>query len=194
MARVLIVYGTTEGHTRTIAKRIAATVMAHGNLATVVDATESDVSTRGFDACVVCGSLHLGKHQASVTHFVRNHIAFLDAVPTALFSVSLSAVLKDEVHQGEARACVDQFVEETGWRPGHVFLVAGALKYTQYDFMKRFVMRMIAQRSGGDVDTSRDFEYTDWEQLRDDTIEFLSAARLWIETEADKDELVGATT
>lgn len=41
-----------------------------------------------------------------------------------------------------------------------------ALLYTKYDFFKRFLMRIISKRSGGDTDTSRDFIYTDWDKLK----------------------------
>jgi hypothetical protein len=44
--------------------------------------------------------------------------------------------------------------------------VAGALKYTRYGWLKRRVMRYIAGKAGGSTDTSRDHEYTDWEDLR----------------------------
>jgi menaquinone-dependent protoporphyrinogen oxidase len=40
--------------------------------------------------------------------------------------------------------------------------VAGALPYTRYNFLIRFMMRRIVKTEGGDTDTSRDYEYTDW--------------------------------
>lgn len=193
MARILIVYGTTEGHTRSIARRIAATVMAHGHLPTVVDATEPRIATDGYDACIVCASIHQGKHQSAVMHFVRDNLAFLDAIPTAFYSVSLTAALADPEQQAAARACADEFARDTAWCPGHIFLVAGALKYTQYDFMKRMLMRLIAQRNGGDTDTTHDYEYTDWTRLRDDTVAFLASARLAIETRHEAAGLVEAS-
>jgi menaquinone-dependent protoporphyrinogen oxidase len=45
--------------------------------------------------------------------------------------------------------------------------VAGALRYTQYDFFKKFTLRMIAKRAGGSTDTSHDTEYTDWKQVNE---------------------------
>jgi len=150
MARILIVYGTTEGHTRSIARRIAATVMAHGHLPTVVDATEPRITTDACDACIVCAPVHQGKHPSAVMHFVHDNC------------------------------------------PGHIFLVAGALKYTEYDFMKRILMSLIAQRNGADTDTTHDYEYTDWTRLRDDTVTFLASARLAIETRHEAAALVAA--
>jgi len=43
--------------------------------------------------------------------------------------------------------------------------VAGALSYTKYNFLVRFVMKRIAKAQGASTDTSRDHELTDWEAL-----------------------------
>ena len=45
-------------------------------------------------------------------------------------------------------------------------MVAGALPYTRYGWIKRMMMRRIVAKAGGDTDTSRDYEYTDWNDLR----------------------------
>jgi menaquinone-dependent protoporphyrinogen oxidase len=173
MGTLLVVYGTTEGHTRKIAARIAETAREHGHVAHVIDATLHP-SMEAYDAVVVAASLHQGRHQASVEHYVRDHRPSLKAVPTALFSVSLTAALPEPEHQAEAQACVDRFTEATGWWPEMTFLTAGALMYTQYDFVKRLLMKMIARRHGASTDTEHDHEFTDWAKLRRDTEAFLA--------------------
>ena len=50
--------------------------------------------------------------------------------------------------------------------------VAGALPYTRYNWFIRLVMKRIAAKAGGDTDTTRDYEYTDWEDLRSFTEQF----------------------
>ena len=67
--------------------------------------------------------------------------------------------------QEEADAILHTFLQNTGWAPTDTMEVAGALKYTQYDFFKRLALQMIAKRSGGSTDTSCDHEYTDWTAL-----------------------------
>lgn len=47
----------------------------------------------------------------------------------------------------------------------HVKAVAGALPYSKLSFVMRFVIKQIVKRSGGDTDTSRDYEHTDWPEL-----------------------------
>ena len=175
MARLLIVYATSEGHTRKIAGRIAEIARGLGHAAEVVDsaATPGLARPHGYDAVVVAGSVHAGKHQASLARFVRRSLAELSRLPTVFFSVSLSATGSD---LPGARKCADAFLHETGWFPSMVRLTAGALMYTRYGFVTRWLMRRIARKAGGDTDTSRDYEYTDWAKLRADVEAFLLRA------------------
>jgi hypothetical protein len=46
-----------------------------------------------------------------------------------------------------------------------VELVASALAYSKYNPLIRLVMRRIALKEGGDTDTSRGCEYTDWRAI-----------------------------
>ncbi len=50
---------------------------------------------------------------------------------------------------------IERFVTDTGWRPEHVVPVAGALRYTQYNFLVRLVMKRIARQAGGSTSGGR---------------------------------------
>lgn len=165
--RVLVVYGTTEGHTRTIATRAAAWLQEEGLQVSVVDSAALPDSLRvgDYDAYVLAGSLHETRHQASLVHFAKDHADDLARRPSLFLSASLTATSKDEKHQSDARRCMEHFYSETGWRPTMDAPVAGALLYTKYNFLKRMLLRMIVSKEGGDVDTSHDYEYTDWKAL-----------------------------
>jgi menaquinone-dependent protoporphyrinogen oxidase len=43
-----------------------------------------------------------------------------------------------------------------------VELVGGAMAYTRYDPVTRWIIKLINRRKGGPTDTSRDHEFTDW--------------------------------
>jgi menaquinone-dependent protoporphyrinogen oxidase len=45
-------------------------------------------------------------------------------------------------------------------------MIAGALMYSKYPLPVKWLMKGIARKAGEDTDTSRDYEYTDWEQVR----------------------------
>jgi menaquinone-dependent protoporphyrinogen oxidase len=164
MTKILIGYGTTEGQTARIAEHIADAIRSHGHEAQAVDLKQSpDVPLNGYDAVVVGGSIHMGKHEEHVVDFVRKHRATLERLPSAFFSVSLAAHGDIE----NARAYVEQFEQETGWRPTQVGLLGGALLYRKYGFLKRLMMKkIVSDKPGGlSTDTSRDHVYTDWDDV-----------------------------
>ncbi len=174
--KLLVAYTTREGHTRKIAEHVAATLRARGDLVDVVDVAHLPA---GFDAssyggAVLAGSVHTGKYEPPLVAFVKENSVALAKMPTAFLSVSLTeAAVEDHTAPFErrakaaaqVRATVEAFCHETGLHPTRVWPVAGALLYQEYGVLKRLVMKLIARQVGGDTDTSRDHEYTDWEGL-----------------------------
>jgi menaquinone-dependent protoporphyrinogen oxidase len=54
-------------------------------------------------------------------------------------------------------------------------MFSGALQYTRYNFLKRQLMKKIAKDKGSqDLDTSRDYIYTEWDGVKHFTEEFLA--------------------
>ncbi len=164
MARILVLYGSTHGHTAKIAEFVGETLRRLGHEAEVVCGAglAAGFDPSAFDAAIVGGSLHLGRHQACVRDFVIAHRAWLDTVPTAFFSVSLTAVGTKPKEKAAAQACIARFLDVTGWRPGQTTVVAGALPYSRYGFLTRLAMRFQMARAGGPTDMSQDYEFTDW--------------------------------
>jgi menaquinone-dependent protoporphyrinogen oxidase len=173
MSKIYIPYGTTEGQTTTIAEYIAEVIRHHGDEAEPVNVKQArDPGVRGYDGVIVGASIHMGKHDRHVVEFVRQNRDTLERLPSAFFSVSLSAHGDTE----EAEGYVGQFEQETGWRPASVALFGGALLYTRYGFIKRHMMKKIAQDKPGDLgtDISRDYVYTDWDGVTRFTEDFLA--------------------
>jgi menaquinone-dependent protoporphyrinogen oxidase len=175
---MLVAYGTTEGQTRKIAEFIAERLRIRGHRVDLVDtATPAAGQVQPvYQGAILGGSLHQQRHQSSLVHFIKTHRPWLDAIPVALFSVSLSAALQDMDSRLEVRHLLDEFVADSGLRPVATRCIAGALKYTQYDYFKRLLMRMIARHYGQTTDTSKDTEYTDWSDVEAFVDEFLAAA------------------
>jgi menaquinone-dependent protoporphyrinogen oxidase len=164
--KLLIVYGTTEGQTRKICEFLRDQAEQHGHQVVLHDSTRGELYPNGFHAVIVAASLHAEKYQDSVKHYVSTHHEELNKVPGSFVSVSLTAAGDDSEMWKEMDNITSTFLEETSWHPEYVEQVAGALRYTQYNFLKKFIMRMIAQRNGGDTDTRQDHEYTDWDQVK----------------------------
>ena len=90
--KLLIVYGTTEGQTRKIAEFLALEAEKTGAEVTLCDASMEQISPDRYDAVMIGASMHMHRYQTSITHYVKEHMGTLNAIPTALFSVSLSAL------------------------------------------------------------------------------------------------------
>lgn len=176
MAEILIAYGTTEGHTRTIAERIAALIEAVGHRVHLVDTAEPTPLSERIDAVIVGASVHQGHHQTTVTSFVREHRGRLERIPSALFSVSLAAALPDDLGAEETADYIEGFVEESGWRPLRTVAFAGALRHDRYDFLRALLLRLLAQQLGHGVVREEDVTYTDWAEVDAFALRFLQDA------------------
>jgi menaquinone-dependent protoporphyrinogen oxidase len=97
--------------------------------------------------------------------FVRRYKGPLDRARAAFFSVGLAVASRTSDGRAQTLELVERFVQRTGWRPARIELIAGALPYSKYNFLIRFIMRRISGKEGGDTDTSRDYEYTDWDAV-----------------------------
>ena len=180
MARVLVLYGTLEGQTAKISEYIAEVAKDLGYNAEAVNIAElpSGFPLEEYEAVIVGASVHMKKHEDYVRDFVKNNRESLERIPSAFFSVSLTAVEKTEEARSQIGEVIEGFIEETGWHPNRLGIFAGALAYTRYGFVKRYFMkRIVKEKRPVDIDTSRDYEYTNWEDVRrfsEDFLEVLS--------------------
>lgn len=173
---VLVAYATSEGQTRAVAERIAVVADRRGAETTLVNlgSPHADVDPASFDAVFVGGSIHGGSHQRSVSEFAATHRTALRSVPSGFFSVSLSAASDDPEVRERAEECVERFAADARWSPDRTATVGGALKYSEYGFLKRFVMKRVVATMGGDAHS--DYEYTDWARVERFAEELLDLA------------------
>ena len=164
--KILIVYATTEGQTRKIARHVFDVLAGEGHAAELIAAEEAGgLDLAGFDAAVVAGSVHGGRFQKELVDWARAEARRLAEVPTLFLSVSLTAAGQDAQEWEGLRGCVARFAAETGWTPGRVEHVAGAFRFSEYDFFKSWAMRWIAAQRDETVRPGEDREYTDWAAL-----------------------------
>lgn len=165
--RVLIVYGSGHGHTALISLRIAEVME---RLGCVVMAVRGDKLPRSlvlehFDAIVVGASVEFGRHQRYIERFVERNRDYLQRVPSAFFSVCGASGRPDARNHAVGAGYIQRFITRTGWAPRHSVSFGGALSYTKYPPLLRWLMKRIAASSGRSTDTSRDHIDTDWSQV-----------------------------
>jgi menaquinone-dependent protoporphyrinogen oxidase len=165
--RILLVYGTRYGQTAKIAERIREALSEHYHDVVVANASADGgtLDAAGFDGVIVGASVVGGLHQSAVQDFVARNRTTLNAVPSAFFSVSGSAGSADAGVRAEAVVLLNKFLTATGWSPRVTAAIAGAINYTQYSPLIRWISKRTNRRIGCPTDTSRDWELTDWAQL-----------------------------
>jgi len=170
--RVAIFFATREGHTRSIAARIAADLELRGAEVDVYNVrTAGPIDWSSYSAACVAASVHGGAHEREMIAFVRTHRHELERLAAAFVSVSLSEAGAEDAHRpddqrrrsaADVQRMIETFIKRTGWTPGRTLAAAGALTYSKYNLLIRFVMKRIARQMGAPIDTSRDYVFTDW--------------------------------
>ena len=175
--KIVVGYVSVEGQTRRIAGEIAAHAENAGHAAVIMNIAEMpEYTLERPDRIILCSPIHAGRYPSAFVDFVHREAEWLNAVPSAFVSVTLSIISEDAGERAAARHYPQQLLAETGWTPQAIHDAAGALRYTEYDFFKRWMMKRISKAEGGPVDTSTDHEFTDWAKLHEFVDTFLSAA------------------
>jgi menaquinone-dependent protoporphyrinogen oxidase len=175
---VLIGYASVEGQTRKIAEAVGAAIEAAEDRALLFDITSGgEYAVSHPEAAILCAPVHAARYPAAFSDFVRQEANWLKSIPTAFVSVSLLIRSEFEEERDEARHFPDRLFEDSGWTPGAVHHAAGALRYQEYDFFKRWIIRRMAEHENAPTDVSRDHEFTDWSALSRFVTAFVKQAK-----------------
>ena len=167
MARVLILYMTSEGHTGRIAARLAEVLERGGIAVELHEVREALPALAGYDGIMVGSSVHYAHHPARLRALLRPQREALSSCPSAFFSVCMSG----KPHYRE------KFLRQCRWAPPHQATFQGALQYSKYGPFKRLVVRGFARMAGRDTDPSKDYEYTNWKAVEDFSTAFAGLLR-----------------
>jgi menaquinone-dependent protoporphyrinogen oxidase len=186
--KAAIFYATREGQGKRVAEHVAASLRANRfdvKICNVRDSPEL-IDTQPYQLAFVIASVHLGHHEREILRFVKSHRADLVRLGAPFLSLTLSEAGAEDptappekrmAAAADAQRMIDVFVQDTGWRPAYVLPVAGALAYTKYNFFIKLIMKNIARKAGGPTDTSRDYEFTDWDAVDRFVLDRLSVSR-----------------
>lgn len=170
---VLILYGTSEGQTRKISSFLADQLRAKGLQVTLRDITDNveTIQLDDFDGAIIAARVHAGSYPNRIVDFVTRNRRALTDTPAAFLSVSMSAAALRPGDMEAAERYADKFVRRTGWMPNRILQVAGARLYTHHNAVSRWILGLVDRHR---LDTSRDYEWTDWEQLKRFADEFVA--------------------
>ncbi len=167
MAKILIVYSTTDGHTKKICERIKKLIEDRAHtvaLAFIND--EPDIEIDPFDTIVIGASIRYGKHRPQIYEFIRKNRQVIDSKPNAFFSVNVVA-RKPEKNSPDTNPYLKKFLRQLSWEPQVSAVFAGKINYPIYTFWDRQIIRFIMWVTNGPTDPGAVVEFTDWTKVDD---------------------------
>ena len=165
MASVILVYSTTDGHTRMICERLREVIERQEHKVTLAELTPGSALDLGpYERIVIGASIRYGKHRPEVAEFVERNAATLRSKPSAFFSVNAVA-RKPEKRDPETNPYVRKFLKSISWKPPLVGIFAGKIDYPMYGFVDKTMIRFIMWMTKGPTDPNGVFEFTDWDAV-----------------------------
>tara|TARA_Y100000389_G_C17243234_1_gene404231 strand:- start:139 stop:663 length:525 start_codon:yes stop_codon:yes gene_type:complete len=162
----LIIFSTTDGHTKKICERIV-NFLNNEKLVKIVsleEATKLDLSE--FQRIIVGASIRYGKHSKELYKFIKLNKRILDQKESVFFSVNVVA-RKYEKNTPETNPYIKKFLKVSKWQPKKLGVFAGKVDYPSYDIFDKYIIKLIMFITGGPTDTSKSYEFTDWSKVED---------------------------
>ena len=162
----LIIFSTTDGHTKKICERIV-NFLNNEKLVKIVsleEATKLDLSE--FQRIIVGASIRYGKHSKELYKFIKLNKRILDQKESVFFSVNVVA-RKYEKNTPETNPYIKKFLKVSKWQPKKLGVFAGKVDYPSYNIFDKYIIKLIMFITGGPTDTSKSYEFTDWSKVED---------------------------
>ena len=170
MSGTLIIYSSTDGHTKTICLKILNS-LKDPDLVNIIPLDEVETfDLSKYNKIIIGASIRYGKHNSKVINFVKKNIKLLNLKKTAFFSVNVVA-RKLGKNLPNTNPYVIKFLRDTNWKPNKVGVFAGKVDYPNYNFINRNVIRFIMMITKGPTDTKISYEFTDWDNVKKFAIE-----------------------
>ena len=162
--RIAIIFASAEGQAKKIADFIADHLRERDHRVDVYAGKRlpREFDPTAYDGVIVGASVHMGTFPGFIKKVIHRHLDALQAMPSGFYSVSLTETEDDEGRRDEVRKLINRFLLDLGWQPTVIASFGGAVPFSRYGFIKKLIMRSIMLRRLGEVDISKDYEYTDW--------------------------------
>ncbi|AJJ65070.1 menaquinone-dependent protoporphyrinogen IX dehydrogenase [Yersinia aldovae] len=162
--KALILYSSRDGQTQAIASYIAKQLSAVATCEIQDLSQVGQIDLSQYQQVMIGASVRYGHFNSVLSKFVNKHVEQLNQMPSAFFAVNLTA-RKPEKRSPQTNAYVRKFLLSTPWQPTLCTVFAGALRYPRYRWIDRVMIQLIMRMTDGETDTSKEVEYTDWQQV-----------------------------
>ncbi|NRA59594.1 MAG: menaquinone-dependent protoporphyrinogen IX dehydrogenase [Psychrobium sp.] len=165
MPHTLLIYSSNDGQTKKICQAIASDIEQAGQTVQCIALQQAnDIDWQEFDKVIIGASIRYGHFNKALATFIARFQEQLEQRVHGFFCVNLTA-RKPDKNTPSTNAYMRKFLEQSPWRPQLQAVFAGALLYSKYGFVDKFMIRLIMKITGGNTDTAQDIEYTDWKKV-----------------------------
>jgi len=173
MLSLLIIYSSTDGHTKTICERIKNFSKGEGSAKIISLKEVPNLNLSQFNKIIIGASIRYGKHSKELYKFIDLNKDILDKKESIFFSVNVVA-RKPEKNTPDTNPYIKKFLKTSSWKPQKIGVFAGKVDYPKYGFIDKYIIKFIMFITKGPTDTSRSYEFTDWSKVDD------FAKELWL--------------
>lgn len=164
---LLILVSSTNGHTGSIADKIAMEYRAASQAVEVCDLADVTPELMLDASQIAVGaSVRYGKFKPEVMEFFKAHELLLKAKDVALFTVCATA-RKDEKSTIQTNPYFLKFINKLGWAPSFGAVFGGKIDYPALRWHEKHIIRLIMMITGGPTDVSQTNDFTNWYQVED---------------------------
>jgi menaquinone-dependent protoporphyrinogen oxidase len=162
-SKILVIYGSTYRQTARVADRIAEVLRYAGHGVDVYqgDQLPDSVFLAEYDCFLLAAPVVRGRHQKCIRQFAHWHAGLLNHARSAFVSVCAEAASDPR----RADRYIKALCRETGWYPEIARSFPGAQDDTRDRWLSRWYLKHISRRAGLRTDTSRVWEFTDWNEV-----------------------------
>jgi len=166
MSVSLIIYSSTDGHTKTICERIT-NFLNKGNEVKIISLEGAQkINLYQFNKIIIGASIRYGRHSNKLYKFIELNKSILDQKESIFFSVNVVA-RKPEKNSPDTNPYIRKFLKTSKWKPKKIGVFAGKVDYPKYSFFDKYIIKLIMFITKGPTDTTRSYEFTDWSKVDD---------------------------
>ena len=162
----LIIYSSTDGHTKIICERIK-NFLNDGDQVKLVSLDEAKIlNLSNFNQIIIGASIRYGKHSKDLYKFIELNKIVLEQKQGVFFSVNVVA-RKPEKSTADTNPYIKKFLRISKWTPKKLKVFAGKVDYPNYSFIDKYIIKFIMLITNGPTDTSKSYEFTEWSKVDD---------------------------
>ena len=165
MSKALFLYSSREGQT----KKILHTLQQQLDMeCDIIDLHLVDqVDFAPYERVLIGASIRYGHLNKQLYRFIERNLDQLQQHKAAFICVNLTARKEAQGKDTpEGSAYIKTFLSKSAWQPSLIGVFAGALRYPRYNWFDKTMIKFIMSMTGGETDTTKEVEYTNWEKVR----------------------------